>query len=217
MKYLILHADGMADLACPELGGKTPLQAAATPHLDQIAQRGEVGLLSLPSEAEPAGSDVTSVAVLGYDPKKYYPGPGPLEAAGLGVTVGEQDVVFRCTMVTVRGESASGSKDRATDIKKLGPHVVMEDATAGLIDTEQARELLEAVNEQLGSEIAFSSTPVPAIGISWSGSEENRARRVSILSSWSAGRLPMRCRPAMAPTCCARLWTRRFSFCATIR
>ncbi|HRA98754.1 MAG TPA: hypothetical protein PLF68_17550, partial [Nitrospira sp.] len=69
-----------------------------------------------------------------------------------GVTVGEQDVVFRCTMVTVRGEAASGSKDRATDIKKLGPHVLMEDATAGLIDTEQARELVEAVNEQLGSE-----------------------------------------------------------------
>ena len=152
MKYLILHADGMADLSCPELGGNTPLQAAATPHLDQIAQRGEVGLLSLPSDAGTAGSDVTGVAVLGYDPKKYYPGPGPLEASALGVTVGEQDVVFRCTMVTVRGESASGSKDRAAEIKKLGPHVVMEDATAGLIDTEQARELLEAVNEQLGSE-----------------------------------------------------------------
>ncbi len=152
MKYLILHADGMADLACPELGGSTPLQAAKTPNLDQIAQRGEVGLLSLPSDAGTVGSDVTSVAVLGYDPKKYYPGPGPLEAAGLGVTVGEQDVVFRCTMVTVRGESASGSKDRAADIKKLGSHVIMEDATAGLIETDQARELVEAVNEQLGSE-----------------------------------------------------------------
>ncbi len=152
MKYLILHADGMADIPCPELGGKTPLEAAATPHLDRIAQSSEVGLLSLPSESGPAGSDVTSVAVLGYDPKKYYPGPGPLEAAGLGITVGEQDVVFRCTMVTVRGEGASGSKDIVTEIKKLGAHVVMEDATAGLINTEQARELLEAVNEQLGSE-----------------------------------------------------------------
>ncbi|MBA5869096.1 MAG: phosphoglycerate mutase [Nitrospira sp. CR2.1] len=152
MKYLILHADGMADLACAELGGNTPLQAASTPFLDQIAQRGEVGLLSLPSDAGAAGSDVTSVAVLGYDPKKYYPGPGPLEAAGLGVTVGEQDVVFRCTMVTVRGESSTSAKDRAVDIKKLGAHVVMEDATAGLIETEQARELLDAINEQLGSE-----------------------------------------------------------------
>ena len=93
MKYLILHADGMADLACPELGGSTPLQAATTPYLDQIAQRGEVGLLSLPSDAGTAGSDVTSVAVLGYDPKKYYPGPGPLEAAGLRVhLIGGADV-----------------------------------------------------------------------------------------------------------------------------
>ncbi|WHZ24129.1 MAG: putative phosphoglycerate mutase [Nitrospira sp.] len=152
MKYLILHADGMADMPCPELGGKTPLEAAVTPHLDRIAQSGEVGRLSLPQENGPAGSEVTSVAVLGYDPRKYYPGPGPLEAAGLGVTVGEQDVVFRCTMVTVRGEGPSGGKDRTVEVKKLGLHVVMDDATAGLIDTEQARELLEAVNEQLGSE-----------------------------------------------------------------
>ena len=152
MKYLILHADGMTHIPCPELGGKTPLATASTPHLDRIAQSSEVGLLSLPSESGPVGSDVTSVAVLGYDPKKYYLGSGPLEAAGLGITVGEQDVVFRCTMVTVRGEGASGSKDIVTEIKKLGAHVVMEDATAGLIDTDQARDLLEAVNEQLGAE-----------------------------------------------------------------
>ncbi|MBV6468504.1 hypothetical protein FBQ96_10410 [Nitrospirales bacterium NOB] len=152
MKYVILHADGMADIPCSELGGKTPLEAAATPHLDRIAQSGEFGLLSFPFDTGPAASEVTSVAILGYDPRKYYPGPGPLEAAGLGVTVGEQDVVFRCTMVTVRGEHTAGSKDRVADIKKLGPHVVMDDATAGLIETEQARELLEAVNEQLGSE-----------------------------------------------------------------
>ena len=152
MKYLILHADGMTHIPCPELGGKTPLATASTPHLDRIAQNSEVGLLSLPSENGPAGSDVTSVALLGYDPKKYYPGSGPLEAAGLGITVGEQDVVFRCTMVTVRGEGPSGRKDIVTDINKLGAHVVMEDATAGLIDTDQARDLLEAVNEQLGAE-----------------------------------------------------------------
>ncbi len=158
MKHLILHADGMAGIPCAELGGQTPLEAAATPHLDRIAQNSEVGILGLSSDSGPAGSDVTSVAVLGYDPKKYYPGAGPLEAAGLGITVGEQDVVFRCTMVTVRGEGASGHKDGTTDIKKLGAHVVMEDATAGLIETDQARELLDAVNEQLGSE-AFQFYP----------------------------------------------------------
>ena len=65
MKYLILHADGMADIPCSELGGQTPLQAAATPNLDRIAASSEVGLLSLPSDSGPAGSDITSVAVLG--------------------------------------------------------------------------------------------------------------------------------------------------------
>ncbi|MCC2640458.1 MAG: apgM [Nitrospira sp.] len=152
MKYLILHADGMADIPCPELDERTPLQSAVTPYLDRIAQSGEVGLLGLPLENGPAGSDITSVAVLGYDPRKYYPGPGPLEAAGLGVMVGDQDVVFRCTLITVRGEDGADGRDRVAEAKKLGPHVVMDDATAGLIDTEQARELLEAVNEQLGSE-----------------------------------------------------------------
>ena len=166
--------------------------------LDRIAQSSEVGLLSLPSESGPVGSDVTSVAVLGYDPKKYYLGSGPLEAAGLGITVGEQDVVFRCTMVTVRGEGASGSKDIVTEIKKLGAHVVMEDATAGLIDTDQARDLLEAVNEQLGAEsIQF----YPGAGhrhlMVWVGGKSRATS--SILSNWSAGRLRTRYRLAMAP------------------
>jgi 2,3-bisphosphoglycerate-independent phosphoglycerate mutase len=92
-------------------------------------------------------------AILGYDPKKYYQGPGPFEAASLGVAIGEHDVVYRCTMVTLRADAQSGSKGGLNEIKKLGPHVVMDDATAGLILTEEARELIEAVNEQLGSEM----------------------------------------------------------------
>ncbi len=151
MKYFILHADGFADLPCQELDGKTALQAAATPNLDRVAQSGELGLLGLPSGGA-QGSDVTGLAILGYDPRKYYPGPAPLEAASLGVTVGEHDVVFRCTMVTLRPEAQAGSRSAKADLKKLGPHVVMDDATAGLIDSEQARELIDAINEQLGSE-----------------------------------------------------------------
>jgi 2,3-bisphosphoglycerate-independent phosphoglycerate mutase len=76
-----------------------------------------------------------------------------LEAASLGVTVGEHDVVYRCTMVTLRPEAISSHKAATSDLKKLGPHVVMDDATAGLITSEEARELIDAVNEQLGSEI----------------------------------------------------------------
>jgi len=153
MKHVILHADGMVDHPRKELGGRTPLQAASTPHLDHLAQGGELGLLAATPENVRQGSGLTGTIILGYDPKKYYQGPGPLEAASLGVAVGEHDVVYRCTMVTLRADAQSGSKGGLNEIKKLGPHVVMDDATAGLISTEEARELIEAINEQLGSEM----------------------------------------------------------------
>jgi len=147
MKYVIVHAGGMADQPQPELGGRTPLQAAATPHLDRLTQIGELGQLMVPTDGVRHGSGLNGTAILGYDPKKFYPGPGPLEAASLGVSGTEQDVVYRCTMVTVVPESGKGG-----EIKKLGPHVILDDGTAGLIETEDARELIEAINEQLGSE-----------------------------------------------------------------
>jgi 2,3-bisphosphoglycerate-independent phosphoglycerate mutase len=153
MKHVILHVDGMADHPRKELGGRTPLQASSTPHLDRLAQEGELGLLAVVPENVRQGSGLMGTAILGYDPKKYYQGPGPFEAASLGVAIGEHDVVYRCTMVTLRADAQSGSKGGLNEIKKLGPHVVMDDATAGLILTEEARELIEAVNEQLGSEM----------------------------------------------------------------
>lgn len=148
MKYVILHAGGMADHPQQELGGRTPLQASATPHLDRLAQSGELGLLVFPTDGTRHGSGLSATAILGYEPKKFYQGPGPLEAASLGVSVTEHDVVYRCTMVTLKAEGGKGGGD----IKKLGPNVLMDDATAGLIETEEARELIDAINEQLGSE-----------------------------------------------------------------
>lgn len=153
MKHVVLHAEGMVDHPRQELGGRTPLQAASTPHLDCLAQGGELGLLAEVPENVRQGSGLMGTIILGYDPKKYYQGPGPFEAASLGVAVGEHDVVYRCTMVTLRADAHSGSKGGLNEIKKLGPHVVMDDATAGLISTEEARELIEAINEQLGSEM----------------------------------------------------------------
>jgi len=153
MKHVILHADGMADHPRKELGGRTPLQAALTPHLDRLAQGGELGLLAAAPENVRQGSGLMGTTILGYDPKKYYQGPGPFEAASLGVVVSEHDVVYRCTMVTLRADAQSGSKGGLNEIKKLGPQVVMDDPTADLISTEEARELIEAINEQLGSEM----------------------------------------------------------------
>ncbi|HXV68551.1 MAG TPA: hypothetical protein VD738_06465 [Nitrospira sp.] len=148
MKYVIVHAGGMADHPKQELGGRTPLQASETPHLDRLAQFGELGQLVIPVDGASHGSGLSSTAILGYDPKKFYQGPGPFEAASLGVSVTEHDVVYRCTMVTLKAKGGKGSGE----IKKLGLHVIMDDATAGLIETEEARELIEAINEQLGSE-----------------------------------------------------------------
>ena len=148
MKYVIVHAGGMAHQPRQELGGRTPLQNSVTPHLDRLAQMGEIGQLIIPGDGVPHGSGVSGAAILGYDPKKYYQGPGPVEAASLGVSVTEQDVVYRCTMVTLKPE---GGKP-GDEFKKFGPHVVMDDATGGLIDTEEARELIDSINEQLGSE-----------------------------------------------------------------
>jgi 2,3-bisphosphoglycerate-independent phosphoglycerate mutase len=153
MKHVILQANGMADYPRKELGERTPLQAASIPHLDRLAQGGELGLLTVAPESVRQGSGLMGTAILGYDPKKFYQGPGPFEAASLGVAVTEHDVVYRCTMVTLCADAQFGGKGGLNEIKKLGAHLTMDNATAGLISTEEARELIEAINEQLGSEM----------------------------------------------------------------
>src|SRR5919201_1549146 len=146
MKYLVVHGSGLLDPPNDQLGGQTPLGAATTPRLDWLARCGTMGMITVPMEGSAAHSDLVHFAVLGYDPQKHYPGPAPFEAAGQGVMLGEMDVAYVCSMVTL---SAGAGRD---DIKKLGPQLILEDPSAGLIETEQARELIDAVNEQLGSE-----------------------------------------------------------------
>lgn len=149
MKYVIVHGDGLAGGPRHELGGKTLLEAAATPNMDAVASCGEMGIAVVPADGPSVTSGMVQTAILGYDPRKLYPGPAPLEAASLGVKVGEQDVVYRCSMVTLR--SAAAGKDAYGDIKRLAAPVTVEGEAEGL-EREDARELLEAVNEQLGSE-----------------------------------------------------------------
>jgi 2,3-bisphosphoglycerate-independent phosphoglycerate mutase len=149
MKYVVLHGDGLVSGPRKDLGGKTLLQAASTPNLDAVAHGGELGIAVVPAEGPSVTSGMVQMAVLGYDPRKLYPGPGPLEAASLGVTVGEHDVVYRCSMVTLRG--GAPGKDAYADVKKLAAPVTVE-GEAERLEREEARDLLEAVNEQLGSE-----------------------------------------------------------------
>ncbi|OGP67359.1 MAG: cofactor-independent phosphoglycerate mutase [Deltaproteobacteria bacterium RBG_16_44_11] len=137
MKYVVLLGDGMADYPTDKLGGKTPLQCAFTPYLDQIAAEGTLGLVdTIPKGLNP-GSDVATLSVLGYDPLQTYTGRGPLEAASLGISLGPNDIAYRCNLVTI------GEKD--------SPQAFMEDFTAGHISIPEAREIILDINKALGS------------------------------------------------------------------
>lgn len=116
MKYAIIIPDGAADEPLKELGGKTPLEAAATPNMDWIAQNGRMGLARTVPAGFESGSDVATMCLLGYDPAKYHTGRAPLEAAAQNIPLSPTDWVFRCNLVTVvdgvmKDHSAGGIGD----------------------------------------------------------------------------------------------------------
>lgn len=136
MKYVILLGDGMADYPTDKLGGKTPLQCAFTPFMDQIAADGTIGLVdTIPKGINP-GSDVATLSVLGYDPAETYTGRGPLEAASMGIALNPNDVVYRCNLVTI------GNKDAES--------AFMDDFTAGHISSEESKKIILDINKELG-------------------------------------------------------------------
>jgi 2,3-bisphosphoglycerate-independent phosphoglycerate mutase len=138
MKYLILVGDGMGDRPLPELDGRTPLEAARTPAMDDLARQGEISLLRTIPAGYPPGSDVANLSLLGYRPEECYTGRAPLEAASMGVALGPGEVAFRCNLVTL-------------DHRENGA-VNMVDYCAGHIGTAEARALVLALDEALGGE-----------------------------------------------------------------
>jgi len=128
MKYLVLVGDGMADYPVEELGGKTPLEAAYTPNMDLIASCRIGCVKTIPDEMEP-GSDVANLALMGYDPAKYHTGRSPLEAASMGVKLGEDDVAFRMNLVTLDRKSYN--------------EIIMVSHSSGDISTEESFEIIE--------------------------------------------------------------------------
>ena len=141
MKYVVLVGDGMADETIQELGGKTPLEHARTPHIDKIAALGLVGEIKTVPDGFPPGSDVANLTLMGYDPGRYYTGRAPLEAASMGIDLGSEDVAYRCNLVT---------------LEVLGQAIFMRDFTAGHISSEEAKILIEGLNEQMSDgEIRF--------------------------------------------------------------
>lgn len=137
MKYVVLLGDGMADQKLEQLGGKTPLQAAKTPHMDFIAQRGQFGLARTVPAGLPPGSDVANLSVFGYDPRTCYTGRSPLEAVSMGVDLGADDVAFRVNLVTLLPQRTQ---------------LVMQDYSAGHITSAEGKELVEDLQKTFGNE-----------------------------------------------------------------
>ena len=101
MKYALVIPDGAADHPLPDLGGRTPFEAADIPHLDRMAREGRLGTVVTTPAPMPCGSDVCSMCLLGYDPLRFHTGRGPLEAAAMGIDLSQNDWVFRANLVTV--------------------------------------------------------------------------------------------------------------------
>jgi len=133
MKYIVLVGDGMADYPLEQLGQKTPLEAAKTPNMDFIARYGRLGRVKTVPDNMTPGSDVAIISILSYDPLKYYTGRGPLEAANLGIKLNNDDVAFRCNLITV-------GEDRLIDY------------SAGHISSKEAEILIKHLDKKLGTE-----------------------------------------------------------------
>lgn len=140
MKYVVVLCDGMADYPVPALEGKTPMMCAKKPNMDALAQKGEVGLVRTVAKGLKPGSDVANMSVLGFDPKKYYTGRSPLEAASIGVDLKDTDVTLRTNLVTLSDEPNYEDK-------------TMVDYCAGDISTAEAAEIIKDVQAHFGNEI----------------------------------------------------------------
>lgn len=138
MKYVVVLCDGMADYPVPALGGKTPMMVAKKPHIDALATKAEVGLVRTVAPGLKPGSDVANMSVLGFDPHRFYTGRSPLEAASIGIDMKDSDVSLRTNLVTLsdKGEPFADK--------------VIEDYCADDISTEEAHQLIEAVQAAFG-------------------------------------------------------------------
>ncbi|MFC1977758.1 cofactor-independent phosphoglycerate mutase [Chloroflexota bacterium] len=133
MKYCVLIIDGASGLPIPERDGKTCLELAHTPNLDAMAPEGILGLVRTVPPGMEASSACACISLLGYDPEVYYQGRAAIEAKSMGIPVGEGEVVFRCNLVAIRDGK-------------------MWDYSSGHISTDEAQQLIGALNESMGSD-----------------------------------------------------------------
>ena len=139
MKYIVVLGDGMADEPIAALGGKTPLEYANIPTMDELASKGEMGMVqNVPAGMSP-GSEVANLSVMGYDPLTDFTGRSPLEALSVGVEMEPDDIIFRCNVVTLTEEEPYEEK-------------TILDHSSGEISTADADVLMEAIREAFNNE-----------------------------------------------------------------
>lgn len=145
MKHVVVLCDGMADYKLKELGDRTPMTVADKPRMNHLAQNGCVGLVKTVADEFKPGSDVANLSVMGYDPKLYYTGRSPLEAASIGIAMSSTDIAMRCNLVTLSEEAEYAEK-------------TLMDYCADDISSEEAEEIIKTLKEQFdNSEFTFYS------------------------------------------------------------
>ena len=149
MKTIVVIAAGAADRPMEDLGGRTPLEAATTPHLDTLARRGRLGRVTPASKGLAAEEGAFALSLFGLDPREYHEIGAVLDAATLGVTVGSLDQAFRLSLVTADDHT-------------------LYDPRAGGIRREEAAQLLEALAGDFGDEV-FEFTRETGVKTYWSG------------------------------------------------
>jgi len=171
MKLMVILGDGMADLPLEELQGKTPLQAAEKPNMDRLARLGRCGLALTVPDGFPPGSDVANLSVVGYDPRRFYTGRAPLEAASMGVHLEKGDIAFRCNLVTIEDG-------------------IMRDYSAGHISTEEARELIGSLKTLMPEERLYAGVSYRHLLVLQKGAEVVCTPPHDISDQPVAGHLP---------------------------
>jgi len=139
MKYLILVPDGAGDEPIEKLGGKTPLQVAQMPVVNGLAKLGIAGMVKTIPDGIAPGSDAANLSVMGYDPSVYLTGRSPLEAVSIGIDMTDTDVAFRTNIITLTGEGAYED-------------LIIDDHSAGDITTDEADQIIKAVQEKFGDD-----------------------------------------------------------------
>jgi 2,3-bisphosphoglycerate-independent phosphoglycerate mutase len=148
MKYAIVIPDGAADEPQETLGGKTPLEAAQTPHMDRVAALGAVARACHTPNSLPAGSEIGNLSLLGYNPFENFTGRAPMEAAAQGIQLGPEDWAVRCNLVTIEDQ-------------------VMRDFTADHISTDEASKLLGTAQQRIASEPKYRGALEFVPGVSY--------------------------------------------------